>query len=131
MELDHHNGEMEGRVLKGEFAGRGLASLGLFEALELYRTLETADRDGARLLATYLERRFGSDWAMAGQMGGASDTEMTRREALRVLGLEEGASVEAINVAYRRLMAANHPDRGGSSYLAAKINEARDILLPG
>lgn len=73
--------------------------------------------------------------------GGASDSRsgpgrprpgiMTRDEALKVLGLEEGAAESAIRAAHRRLIAALHPDQGGSSYLAAKINQARDVLLSG
>jgi hypothetical protein len=53
---------------------------------------------------------------------------MTRQEALQVFGLEEGASREDVQREYRRLMRQVHPDLGGSSYLAAKINEAKDVL---
>jgi curved DNA-binding protein CbpA len=54
---------------------------------------------------------------------------MSREEALAVLGLEEGASKEDIKAAHHRLIAQLHPDKGGSQYLAVKINQAKDILL--
>lgn len=56
---------------------------------------------------------------------------MSRDEALKVLGLGPEADEDAIRAAYRRLMQQNHPDKGGSDYLASKINEAKDILLGG
>ncbi len=56
-------------------------------------------------------------------------TSMSRAEALKVLGLHEGASEEEIRAAHRRLIVQNHPDKGGTSYLASKINEAKDVLL--
>jgi hypothetical protein len=55
---------------------------------------------------------------------------MSRAEALRVLGLQEGATEEEIRAAHRKLILNNHPDKGGSDYLASKINEAKDVLLP-
>ena len=55
--------------------------------------------------------------------------EMTRREAAQVLGLRETAAEQNIKDAHRRIMLANHPDSGGSSYLATKINAAKDVLL--
>lgn len=79
------------------------------------------------LLATLLR------WRPRGQSGmGAPDTgdgRMTAAEALKILGLEEGASTDQVRDAHRRLMIRIHPDRGGSTFLAAKINEARDVLL--
>ena len=53
---------------------------------------------------------------------------MTREEALQVLGLSSSATADDVRREYRRLMKKMHPDLGGSSYLAAKINEARDVL---
>ena len=54
---------------------------------------------------------------------------MDRHTALEILGLEEGASKDEIVQAHRRLMQKMHPDRGGSDFLAKKINAARDFLL--
>jgi hypothetical protein len=71
----------------------------------------------------------------AGDAGGSRDAppgrrgSMSRSEALKVLGLEEGATEEQIRAAHRRLIVQIHPDKGGTSYLAAKINEAKDVLL--
>jgi len=61
--------------------------------------------------------------------GLARSDAMSRAEALKVLGLEEGATAEAIRAAHRRLIQQIHPDKGGTNYLAAKINEAKDVLL--
>ena len=58
-----------------------------------------------------------------------SSSMMSRSEALKVLGLPEGASEEDIRAAHRKLIISNHPDKGGSDYLASKINEAKDVLL--
>lgn len=58
-----------------------------------------------------------------------SNSAMSRQEALEVLGLRPGASETEIREAYRRLMRGAHPDTGGSDWLAARINQARDVLL--
>jgi hypothetical protein len=54
---------------------------------------------------------------------------MSRQEAYAILGLPAGASVADIRAAHRRLMRGAHPDTGGSDWLAARINQARDVLL--
>lgn len=56
-------------------------------------------------------------------------SEMTKREAAQILGTREGAREDKIREAHLRIMKANHPDLGGSSYLAEKVNEAKDMLL--
>lgn len=58
-----------------------------------------------------------------------SKQAMSRAEALDILGLEEGASEDEIEAAYKALIVKNHPDQGGTDWLAARLNEARDILL--
>lgn len=126
MELDHASGEMQGKVLKGVYAGRALADLDRDALLVLHR--DAADTETARLLEAYLDRRLGPDWR-AEQGARRSSGAMSRKEALKVLGLAEGASADDIRATHKRLMLQNHPDRGGSDYLASKINEAKDVLL--
>lgn len=136
MTLHHDTGEMTGVVLTGPFATRDLDDLDEAERLELWRQVQT-DPDSLRLYETWLDRAD-PDWrdgfaAGAGGSGGGAGAApggaMTRAEALSVLGLSEGAGKDEIKAAYRRLMAQNHPDRGGSDWMAAKINEARRVLI--
>lgn len=129
MRLDHASGRMSGRVRRGRFAGRELAELGLPELLELLEDCRRSDPESQPLLEAWLDRTE-PDWRQARPAGRAPGGAMTREEALEVLGLREGASPEEIRQAHRRLMRAAHPDQGGSDWLAARINEARDVLLP-
>jgi hypothetical protein len=130
MVLDHDSGEMNGTVRKGEHAGVGLEALSKGQLSAVLRMVSVDDSESERLLSAYLERRFGADWRATEEPGKRPpDSGMTRAEALRVLGLEPGAGEDEIRAAHRRLMLQNHPDKGGTSYLAAKINEAKDILL--
>ncbi|MCR9241170.1 MAG: DnaJ domain-containing protein [Rhodobiaceae bacterium] len=132
MSLDHDSGEMEGKVLQGRFVGTRLGDLNLSD---LYQLLEevSVDADSARLLEAYLDRHVGPDWREdAGQAGGkraSSFGAMTRDEAYDVLGLRPGATAEAIRKAHKELMLKLHPDHGGSTLLAARVNAAKDLLL--
>lgn len=138
MSLDHDSGTMSGTIMKGPMEGRALADLSESEFIELLRYCREQDEDSARLLETYLDRRFGDSWRADDQTSadggepGARDNSggpLTESEALDILGLEPGASEEEIIQAHRRMMQKVHPDRGGSNYLAARINEAKERLL--
>ncbi len=136
MELDHDSGDMHGTVLKGAHAGQRLDQLGKDAVVALYRQAAAEDQESGRLLEAYLDRTFGTDWRAAEQerekpRDERGRTGMSRAEALKVLGLQEGASDDDIRAAHRRLMLQNHPDKGGTDYIAAKINEAKDVLLAG
>ncbi len=131
--LDHASGQMSGEVLQGAFAGKQFRELSRAELIALFKECRREDPDSAKLLAAYLDRLYGADWHGEADPGTqtTSDTgSMTREEAYRVLGLQPGASDAEITEAHRRLMQKIHPDRGGSDYLAAKINQAKDLLLP-
>ena len=136
MELDHDSGHMDGECLSGSFAGRPLSSLTDHEAMELLAELHQEHAPEAAVMEAYL------DWRMPGWRGedadGTAQAEapqarrsvgMSAEEAYAVLGIGPGASDEEIRQAHRKLMLKMHPDQGGSTYLAARINEAKEVLL--
>jgi hypothetical protein len=135
MELDHATGVMRGRVLKGFFAGRDIDDLKPVELAHLWQDCRYVDPASAQLVEAFLDRIHPSwreDMARAEQeRPRGPDGQMSVEEALDILGLEAGAGEAAIRQAHRELMLKLHPDRGGSTYLAAKINEAKDTLLGG
>jgi hypothetical protein len=131
VELDHDSGRIQGRVLKGFFAGRDLESLAPVEMAHLWQDCRFADPQSAQILETYLDHAHPSwreDMARSDSERTAGGT-MTREQALDILGLGHGATEDDIRRAHRELMMKLHPDRGGSTFLAAKINEAKDVLL--
>jgi hypothetical protein len=138
MRLDHDSGAMSGIVRRGVFAGRRLDELTRSELLALWRQCRVEDEPGGNLLEAYLDRLM-PDWraeaqragSAGGGKGGARPDAMTRAEAYEVLGLSWGAGEADIREAHRRLMMKLHPDQGGSTYLAAKLNRAREVLLGG
>lgn len=134
MELVHGSGELDGNILRGEFAGRRLSSLGREELLRLHAECR-GDADSCQVLEAYLDRSHGG-WRSDAQhdeenpAGGANaEITMNRQLALEILGLNEGASREDITRAHRKLMQKFHPDRGGSDYFSKKLNAAKDLLL--
>lgn len=133
MELDHGSGDLTGRVIAGAHAGARLEDLDLATLVALRAA---CDAQSLALLEAYLDRRAPA-WrqhaqgdAGGGQGGaGAGSGAMTEQEAYEVLGLEPGAGAEAVRAAHRSLMKKLHPDQGGSGYLAARVNHAKDVLL--
>lgn len=142
MSLDHDTGVLRGTILNGRFRGRLLEELSLEELLQLLHELRVEDEQSATILETYIERIHGAEWRGAGGEAGGGQAGsgsrwggrppsggMTADEACEILGVAPGASKEEVKEAHRRLMLKNHPDHGGSTYLAAKINQAKDLLL--
>jgi hypothetical protein len=133
MELDHDTGEMHGRVLKGMFAGRDIDTLSPTDLGLLWQDCRHTDLRSAQLIEAYLDRihpTWREDMARGeSAMSRGPDGRMTEEEALEILGLKPGADEDEIRRAHRELMLRLHPDRGGSTYLAAKINEAKDVAL--
>ena len=134
MRLDQDTGAMSGTALAGAQQGRELDTLTRGECLALYDDCRRDDPEGARLLETYLDRRF-AGWRQADEGQGEERRRndrggaMTRDQAYQILGLSQGASAEEIIRAHRSLMQKLHPDHGGSTALAAQVNEAKDVLL--
>lgn len=138
MVLDHGSGDLEGEVLRGPFAGKSLDALGLSDLLALLSHCQREDPRSVALLETYLDRRE-PDWraqaAGAGDGSGGSGAArpgaggMDEATAWSILGLKPGSGPDEIKAAHRRLMTKLHPDHGGSGYLAAQLNQAKDFLL--
>ncbi len=135
MELDHDSGEISGVILEGEYSGHALSDLDLEQLKALFAHCISVDQESASLLAAYLDSKYGKDWRGAdSEAGGHSENgsmreDMSRAEALDILGLQDPVTEKEIVQAHRQLIQKFHPDRGGSNYLAAKINMAKDLLL--
>ena len=133
LSLNHDSGALSGEVREGTYAGRRIEDLKVSELVDLLRVCAAEDPQSAQVLEAYLNRVH-PDWHdQAGGQAQSGDSfgrgAMDREEAYRILGLEAGATSDAIKEAHHRLMAGMHPDHGGSTYLAAKLNQAKDVLL--
>lgn len=134
MELDHDTGEIDGTVLTGRLKGVRLSSLNEEEILSLYKDF-CSDADSVSLLESFLDR-YHPSWhenfhhdSYREQNRASGFKSMSKEEAFQILGVEPNASQEEIHQAWRRLIKGVHPDHGGSAFLTAKINAARDVLL--
>ena len=136
MTLQHASAEMDGEVLEGKFAGQKLSQLTLDELL-IFAQECRMDADSLQVLEAYLDRNH-SQWRSDNESfddnasaanNAVAEQAMNRAMALEILGLNDAASKDEVVQAHRRLMQKMHPDRGGSDYLAKKINAARDFLL--
>jgi DnaJ domain len=132
MSLDHDSGALNGQIVAGPNAGH---SLDEFDLPQLTAIISGFDAESVSLLESYLDRRFPA-WrqdaqgdAAGRQSRPASSGKMTDEEAYQILGLQPGAKRDEIGRAHRALMKKLHPDQGGSTYLAARVNEAKDTLL--
>jgi hypothetical protein len=142
LSLDHDSGDMAGEVLIGDYAGQRIEEMELSDLIELTAECVAQDEQSAQILEAYLDRMYpewrdqvdaesegesrhehGRGWGPKSQDG------MSQNEAYEVLGLLPGATEKEIKEAYHRLISNLHPDHGGSTYLAAKINQAKDTLL--
>ncbi len=131
MQLDHDSSDLQGEVLKGVYTGWRLQDMDRAQLEELLAYCRAEDGDSVQLLDSYLQRRFAGEAPFGQRQQAQQDSggSMGRKEALAVLGLQDDASEEDIVAAHRKLMQKLHPDRGGNDYLAAKINQAKDLLL--
>jgi hypothetical protein len=135
MTLEHDSGNLRGQIVAGEHAGRSLDD---FDLQQLIAMGAAFDAESLALLESYLDRRFPA-WRQhaesegagrqSGNVGRAPSGKMTEQEAYQILGLQPGASEDDISRAHRSLMKKLHPDQGGSTYLASRVNEAKDTLL--
>jgi hypothetical protein len=131
MELDHDSGAMRGRILAGRHEGVTLDAL---DPGTIAGFLPEIDEESRALLVAYLDRRE-PRWRENAQADATAGDgrppwgKMTEEEAYQILGVQPGASAEEIGRAHRALMKKLHPDQGGSTYLAVRVNEAKDVLL--
>ncbi len=130
MTLDHQTGQLDGTILQGPHEGKRLSSLSMKALVDLYAFYLRDDQESAKLLAAFIERTFGHHWQSGSESTQpGSSAALDREEALSILGLDPDATEEEIIAAHRRLIQKVHPDRGGSDYLASRINQAKDSLL--
>ena len=137
MEINHSTHAISGSVLAGKYEGQALDDLSRADCLQLHAACLYQDGGGARLLEAYLDRRF-AGWRIAGK-GEANPRRgsevrarpgaMSHEEAYEILGLRQGAGRDDIVRAHRTLMKKWHPDHGGSTDLAARVNEAKEVLM--
>lgn len=130
MSLDHGSGTIEGEILQGTYVNRTLSSMTDAEIADFYHGLK--EEESRRLIEAYIERHrpnLGESETGDQNQSTANEGEMTAQRAADVLGLGPNATRKEVVAAHRRLIQHLHPDQGGSSYLAAEINEARRVLL--
>jgi hypothetical protein len=130
--LDHGSGHIDGEIIEGPHKGWLLSELSIMQLEDLLAHYQTEDGESAELLEAYIDqRRQQADQNSEQQRSAnrAASDQSARAEALAILGLDEGSTEDEVVAAHRSLIQKLHPDRGGNDFLAAKINQAKDILL--
>jgi len=129
--LDINTGNLDGEVLEGAYEGLFLSKMTLDKLLGLLKECSVDPRSAA-LLTAYLDRHH-AGWRAktegAGPAEPGPEQGMSASEAQDILGIGPNADADEVTQAHRRLIHKLHPDRGGSTYLATKINQAKDYLL--
>lgn len=134
MILEHDTGDMDGEVVEGPHQGSRLSTMTIEQLGEFHTHCQLHDTEGLRLLESYLHRHREDEWqawysSQQHYSDNTGNAAMSFREALEILELEPDPTEAEIQQAHKRMMAKFHPDRGGSHYMAVKINQAKDLLL--
>jgi hypothetical protein len=132
MELDHDTGSMEGEVLAGALKGKKLSAFSPQEMISFHKLCKAANDQSLALYEAWLDRaqpEWKQSWGGESGTTSATGSAMSKAEAAAILGLKIDASAHDVKAAHKRLLKDFHPDKGGSDYLAAKINAAKDVLL--
>lgn len=134
MSLDHRTGRIDGEITAGQFKGQTLSSLTYPELKQFYQICQKQDTEAVRLLEAFIQREFpdkwnNEQWSHGEQSATSDNSGMTLEEAWDTLGLTPGSSKDDITHAHRKLMSRLHPDKGGSTFLATRVNQAKDRLL--
>lgn len=125
--------QLEGRVIKGLYEGELLHAMSTQQLQELAQAYQEQDKKSYYLVQVFLQRAGAAgaqqQYENRDKSGGGFPSSPTREEALLILGLSGNPDKGEIVAAHRKLIQKLHPDRGGNDYLAARINQAKDVLL--
>lgn len=136
--LDPLSGRIDGEILSGDYTGQKLSAMDIADLKTYYQFCATQDPEALRVVEAYVQREFPDQFQKGGWTesrhhssgsGTASESAMSVSEAREILGVNEGASKQEITYAHRKLMAKLHPDKGGSTFLATRVNLAKDTLI--
>lgn len=127
--MNFTTGSVEGEIISGDYNGKKLSELSQDELKQLSQQYKTVDKESYVLLQAYLIRSGSSNDQAYQQYNPDNFNQLSEAEAYEILGLPNTASKDEVVKAHKRLMQRIHPDRGGSDYLAAKINAAKDQLV--
>ena len=135
--LDPMSGRIDGLITSGQFEGQTLSSMPIEDIAVFYKFCSDHDPQALRIIEAFVQQEFpeqknNGNWnaSQSNQQAPASaDASMSVSEACEILGVTKDASKQEISYAHRKLMAKLHPDKGGSTFLATRVNVAKDTLI--